>query len=186
MLALQGHYKLSSPPSAPFSLHSMHIMQVRLSLFFFCLWQISVSADSTCYWPDGNTVPVHFNYTPCIQTATGVDSACCASGDPCSPNGYCFGSAGYVYRGGCTDINWDADGCCPSCISGTRYTSSLTVLNTDPDKWQLLSIPSATSYRVPLITALTRRYSAAARKPEARQPLRAVVTQQLSTLTKSQ
>ena len=119
--ALHGHYKLSSPPSLPSCSHSMHIMQVRLPLFFFCLWQMSISADSTCYWPDGSTVPSHSDYTPCNQTATGVDSACCGSGDPCSANGYCLGSAGYVYRGGCTDINWDADECCPSCRNGTKY-----------------------------------------------------------------
>ena len=105
----------------PFFSHSMHIMQVTLPLFFFCLWQISISADSTCYWPNGSAVPDHFTYTPCNQTVTGVDSACCGSGDPCSPNGYCFGSAGYVYRGGCTDINWDTDACCPSCRNGTEY-----------------------------------------------------------------
>ncbi|KAF6238080.1 hypothetical protein HO173_003714 [Letharia columbiana] len=92
-----------------------HVMRAVFPIFLICVCHKSTLANYTCYWPDGSTIPDSSDYTPCNITATGIDSACCESGDPCSANGYCFGNAGYVYRGGCTDINWDADECCPSC-----------------------------------------------------------------------
>ena len=94
------------------------IMWARFSVLLLFLRYKPIIANRTCYWPDGSKIADSFDYAPCDLTAIGVASACCASTDPCSPNGYCFGTAGYTYRGGCTDINWDADKCCPSCRNG--------------------------------------------------------------------
>ena len=95
-------------------------MRADLSIFFIFLYHKSTIAYRTCYWPDGSIILDPNNYLPCNLTATDNHSACCDSRDPCTVNGYCFGSAGYVYRGGCTDINWDADECCPNCRFGTE------------------------------------------------------------------
>ena len=73
-------------------------------------------ADKSCYYPD-QTLPLE-PYYPC-NTASGVHSACCASGDQCTEHGYCFGSAGYIYRGGCTDITWQSANCAHKCGDGT-------------------------------------------------------------------
>ena len=94
---------------------SVHIMLARLSLFILFLCHKSIIADRTCYWPDDSVIPNSFDHTPCKSTAAGGDSACCSSAEPCSANGYCFGTAGFVHRGGCTDIN------CPSCRNGTNF-----------------------------------------------------------------
>ena len=94
---------------------AVHIMRAKGYIFLLFLCHTPTIANRTCYWPDGSSIPDSFDYTPCNLTATSEDSACCNSNDPCSPNGYCFGTAGYIYRGGCTDVNWDADECCPSC-----------------------------------------------------------------------
>lgn len=74
-------------------------------------------AGKSCYNPD-QTVPSN-PYYPC-NTASGVDSACCGFGDQCTENGYCFGSAGYIYRGGCTDITWQSANCAHHCKDGTQ------------------------------------------------------------------
>ena len=74
-------------------------------------------ACGSCYNPD-QSVPIR-PYSPC-DTVSGVHSACCAPGDPCTANGYCFGSAGYLYRGGCTDITWQSPNCCPKCRDSTQ------------------------------------------------------------------
>ncbi len=96
------------------------IMRKELYLVLCFLYNKLSMATRTCYWPDGSVIPSSSDYTPCNLTATGIDSACCSSWDPCSANGYCFSSSGYVYRGGCTDSTWGADECCPNCRNGTE------------------------------------------------------------------
>jgi hypothetical protein len=66
-----------------------------------------IFASPQCYWPDGGAA--QSNYVPCNSTATA--SACCAVNDACTTYGWCLGSAGMVYRGGCTDPSWKSGAC---------------------------------------------------------------------------
>ena len=91
-------------------MYTQSIYAVFLALHIH-IW--SASAETLCYNPDG-IVPSG-PYTPCNSTAEGVHSACCAVGDPCSITGYCYGRAGFLYRGGCTDQTWTSERCCPQC-----------------------------------------------------------------------
>ena len=83
-------------------------------LLIYCPFILGAS----CYYPDQSIPAVP--YIPCSGTATGVHNACCASGDQCTEKGFCFGSAGYVYRGGCTDITWQSPNCAQQCRDGTQ------------------------------------------------------------------
>lgn len=77
-----------------------------------------------CYFPDGSLADS--NYQACNATASGAaHSACCAQGDACSTTGYCFGSAGFPYRGACTDQSWNAKECCPGCKDIAKKSSSV-------------------------------------------------------------
>ena len=74
-----------------------------------------------CYFPDG-TIPTgrHSDYVPC-GPENGPHSACCEPGEGCSTTGLCFGHAGYMYRGACTDKTWSAPACAQKCTSGKLY-----------------------------------------------------------------
>lgn len=80
----------------------------------------SANASAVCYYPDGKTTdPTH---VPCNQTMS-TASACCASSDSCSTSGFCLGGSGWVYRGSCTDQNWDSENCpkrFSQCITGNK------------------------------------------------------------------
>ncbi|CAG8975010.1 hypothetical protein HYALB_00012143 [Hymenoscyphus albidus] len=90
----------------------------------------STTALDQCFYPDGKTVdPQH---VPCNQTAgiaTNTFSSCCSRPDACTTSGLCLGSAGWVYRGSCTDASWASPNCAkqfPKCNThpdGTLYTS---------------------------------------------------------------
>ncbi|KAL9072919.1 MAG: hypothetical protein Q9161_003290 [Pseudevernia consocians] len=67
------------------------------TLFFICYQLFLAGSGPTCYNPD-QTVPEKPYYV--CNTTSGEHSACCGPGDPCSANGYCFGSFGFPYRGG--------------------------------------------------------------------------------------
>ena len=71
-----------------------------------------------CYFPDGS-IPRgdESDYVPC-GTENGPHSACCAAGEGCTTTGLCYGAAGYMYRGGCTDKSWSAPACARKCTSG--------------------------------------------------------------------
>lgn len=87
-------------------------------VYVVCFSLVSL-IEATCYLPDKSVVPVEAGYVPCNATAAdGVYSACCAEGDGCTTTGYCLGNTGFTYRGGCTDVNWASESCCPSCRSG--------------------------------------------------------------------
>ena len=77
---------------------------------FFVLCSVSTLVEATCYYPDQSVAP----YRPCNSTV-GVGSACCGSKDACSTSGLCFGSAGFMYRGGCTAKDWNAEACSSQC-----------------------------------------------------------------------
>ena len=66
-----------------------------------------------CFLPNGNNSR-KLGYVPC-GTEDGPHSACCGAGDGCSTSGLCQGNAGYMYRGGCTDSNWEAEQCASLC-----------------------------------------------------------------------
>ncbi|PQE17390.1 effector OEC112 precursor protein [Rutstroemia sp. NJR-2017a BVV2] len=86
---------------------------------------LAADASSTCWYPDGATAePGH---VPCNQTISGA-SACCDPDDSCTTSGMCLGASGWVYRGSCTDSDWESDNCAnqfPNCTteptSGMRY-----------------------------------------------------------------
>ncbi|KAF8864679.1 hypothetical protein BDZ45DRAFT_669452 [Acephala macrosclerotiorum] len=51
---------------------------------------------------------------------------CCAVDDACTTRGWCLGSAGYVYRGGCTDNSWTSSACQQLCkLTNTGNSQNL-------------------------------------------------------------
>ncbi|KAE8441489.1 hypothetical protein EG329_004913 [Mollisiaceae sp. DMI_Dod_QoI] len=56
---------------------------------------LGLGVAQQCYWPDGTDSDP--KYRAC--NATAPVSACCSINDACTTNGWCLGSAGYVYRG---------------------------------------------------------------------------------------
>lgn len=80
---------------------------VLATLIHFC------SATAICYYPNGD---IASTYRPCNDTADGSPSACCElSSSACSLTGYCYGNAGVMYRGGCTDSTFNAVECPQKC-----------------------------------------------------------------------
>ena len=104
------HFQFSMPASDM----SGYIVLFPILLLIYCRILL---ADKSCYNPD-QAIPSR-PYYPC-NTASGVHSACCGFGDQCTEQGYCFGSAGYLYRGGCTDITWESPNCAQQCKAGTQ------------------------------------------------------------------
>lgn len=86
-------------------------LKLPLNLFLICYQILLANAGQSCYNPD-MVVPEKPYY---VCNTTSEHSACCGPGDPCTTNGYCHGAAGYLYRGGCTDITWQSLNCCPAC-----------------------------------------------------------------------
>lgn len=77
-----------------------------------CVLHVS-SATTICYYPNGGIAPT---YQPCNGTSEGSPSACCElSSSACSLTGYCYGNAGVMYRGGCTDSTFNAVECPQKC-----------------------------------------------------------------------
>ena len=74
-------------------------------------------ARGTCYYPD-RSIPPEL-YAEC-NTVSNEDNACCNTGDQCTTQGYCYDTAGYLYRGGCTDITWESPNCASECKNGTQ------------------------------------------------------------------
>jgi len=94
-----------------------HIFQSSRAAFaaLFALTTVlpACSATAVCYYPNGNIAPT---YQPCNQTSDGSPSACCElSSSACSLTGYCYGNAGVMYRGGCTDSTFNAVECPQQC-----------------------------------------------------------------------
>lgn len=84
-----------------------------LSLTSVLLCARYVVSDQQCYNPNGVAAP----YAVCNASST-TGSACCGTGDPCTTTGYCAGSAGFLYRGGCTDKQFNSDSCASLCRGG--------------------------------------------------------------------
>ena len=84
----------------------------------FLLIYYPIILGASCYFPDQSIAGQP--YLPCSGTTSDGYSPCCASGDQCTEHGYCFGNAGYIYRGGCTDITWQSPNCAQQCRDGTQ------------------------------------------------------------------
>lgn len=88
-----------------------------------------MASTDKCYFPNGD------EYTtgqPCNSTADGRVSVCCElSSSVCTTSGLCFGSAGYLYRGGCTDRSWTSPQCGQQCVD-TRIDNFANVYFCEP------------------------------------------------------
>lgn len=80
---------------------------------------------ATCYWQD-QPVADPQSFRTCNSIATGVNGACCGVSDTCSKNGYCFGIGGFMYRGVCTEIDWNAQACFRLCRIGFYHLALIT------------------------------------------------------------
>ena len=110
----------------------------QFSILILVSYQVFLSiASIACYNPD-QIVPDPPTL-PC-NTASGVHSACCAPGDACTNTGYCLSAAaGYVYRGGCTDITWNSPNCRPGCRDST-WTQSWDIFWSPPKSgWPMIA-----------------------------------------------
>lgn len=91
---------------------------LALSLLLCTCFLASFTTSQTCYWPDGTTN----NYTPCPGVDEDNPGPCCSESDtkdPCLQGegavGNCLSLYGFIYRGGCTDPNWEAANCAKAC-----------------------------------------------------------------------
>lgn len=88
----------------------------RLFLFSILASRGPYFASATCYWPDATTAVN--TYVRCNNTEDGSHSACCGFADTCSTRGFCLGSTGFLYRGGCTTPDWSSSNCAALCLHG--------------------------------------------------------------------
>lgn len=72
--------------------------------------QSAAVSTQKCYWPSGNEMSA--GNLACSSSKT---SMCCAETDACTLSGYCLGSNGFPYRGGCTDKTWKSSACLQTC-----------------------------------------------------------------------
>ena len=118
------------------------------SMALLALALVSPVLARDCFYPDG-TIPTDSNYVPC-GPQDGPHSACCASGDGCSSTGYCFGSAGYMYRGGCTDKNWTAPECARHCKNGEQGTFTCAERHcANVEQWLFIALATSTHVQKP-------------------------------------
>lgn len=84
-----------------------------------------MAALKRCVWQDNSTASFgpERPLVPCDTSAT--ISSCCALEDACLSSGACYGNAGLVYRGGCTEANEYGSNACPDyCTSpGSKLTA---------------------------------------------------------------
>ena len=71
-----------------------------------------------CYFPDGSQAMWDGNPYVLCNTTTGQASACCGPHDVCTTTGLCFGHAGLLFRGGCTDKSFFSAECPSLCAKG--------------------------------------------------------------------
>ena len=93
----------------------MHFSGMSLTSALLCFLLHVLARDY--FFPDGSVVQEE-HYLRC-RPEYGPHSACCAAGDGCSATGLCFGNAGFMYRGACTDQAWTAQECPQHCQNGT-------------------------------------------------------------------
>jgi hypothetical protein len=102
--------------------HSMGLSEILPALAVTVLILASIttaSQNASCYFPDGSEATYgDIDYVPCKDMSAGGFTYCCASTDVCTVGGYCLGSAGVFYRGGCTDQTWTSSLCPSLCAEG--------------------------------------------------------------------
>lgn len=91
----------------------VHTQQVVLIVMFSYILHL---VETRCYYPDSSVAK---QYVACNSTAGINGSACYDPEDICSTNGLCFGTANFMYRGGCTDKDWNSSNCASLCTQGT-------------------------------------------------------------------
>ena len=101
------------------------IFGTLMSILCHWAWLMRASsADPTCYFPNGK---VARTYQPCNSTDDDHASVCCElSSSVCSTKNLCYGSNGYVYRGGCTDPSWKSALCPTLCLTGKKLSVKFT------------------------------------------------------------
>ena len=100
---------------------SMHFPGSMAAIGLYTFGILSLATARDCFVPNGT---IHYlygrkAYVPCGPD-DGTHTGCCAPLDGCSTTGLCFGSAGYMYRGGCTDATWTSENCAQHCQKGTN------------------------------------------------------------------
>jgi hypothetical protein len=88
-------------------------LSIPIIFLTFFLDSVFSATERQCYWPDGTGLDSPPVWVACNATAD--VSVCCAENDACTTNGWCLGSSGYVYRGGCTDPSWTSSVCQQQC-----------------------------------------------------------------------
>lgn len=104
------------------------------------------AAQAQCFFPGGG--PADEGYGICNSTAGGVHSVCCdLRNSVCTTTGLCAGSAGYYYRGGCTDRTFKDLACPQDCVNGTSPSfPTMRVMGLWLNGWWQWDVaPSATS-----------------------------------------
>ena len=96
---------------------------LHLSIALISTLVLRVTADVTCFAPDGVTIADNETYVPCNKlgiTQQGVHSSCCRldgapdDRDLCASTGLCINN-GVVSRGYCTDQTWKSPACVNVC-----------------------------------------------------------------------
>ena len=125
-------------------------------LIIYSVYQLNLlqfaHASSICYLPDKSVASSRgFILEPCNATAAaGLDgSACCdLRNSVCMTNGYCFGSQNLVYRGGCTDANWNSPQCPANCLNSESQLTHTLAIQTGSCK-DLISLADPRSFVIP-------------------------------------
>lgn len=102
------------PPSLQFST-TMYSSRPCIFIFFL-LFPSRSWVHAECYYPDKTIEP---EYQPCNPKQVNGTACCALSTSVCSTEGYCYGSAGFLYRGGCTDPDWASPNCAKKCLNST-------------------------------------------------------------------
>ncbi|KAF3245552.1 hypothetical protein TWF192_007417 [Orbilia oligospora] len=91
-----------------------------------------ITAQRRCYFPNGNLAPDHRACNPESETNNNVHSSCCSIDDnvACLSSNYCLNQNGYVYRGACTDRDWE-DSSCPRKYCTLFSGSGMNLLSCD-------------------------------------------------------
>ncbi|KAI1170926.1 hypothetical protein F4777DRAFT_89201 [Nemania sp. FL0916] len=77
-------------------------------------------STAQCYYPNGKEAPKS-QQQPCNSTEDGRVSLCCdMRNSVCTTTGLCLGSAGYYYRGTCTDRSWISPSCPRVCTDQNK------------------------------------------------------------------
>lgn len=92
---------------------TFQMKHILLPLSAICLLFLIPTTYATCYFPNGKT---NSGYRQCPNSLS-----CCAEGEACLSNGYCFtANFGILYRGLCADKTWPISDCPRACYEGNN------------------------------------------------------------------